>query len=955
MTRNVKIGEWIELQHESSLWEILTGEVELYIVYQNRRLFLCEERTGGFLCAIPETMGTPLSLVAIATRDTTLRTVTIDELHDKERSFQAVALQGALLPFFCRPGKPLLPRVCRELLPEETAQLPAGTRIAVPKGNALSWLEVPKEALPEETLLQYVGESSILLLPARESLALTAAAQVTALSTEQMLERCGMQMIRPVLQAEIRRFCDAWLTHFETETKKAGESLADFTRTRELLLSNSYRELMQNLIPDLPFVNRAEDRNQPPVIHALREIGSCFGISRNRIRLPEEAVHLTDAREILRALGNRELHGREIELVPGWYKQDIGPLLAFRDGKPVALLPEAPDCYEWLDTESGKRTVVTAEDASRFESRAFCFSQGMPEDIDSLWKWFKWTTRLCWARDFWLLLFCCVIAGLIPVVTPLVTQTIFDDIIPTYDKNALLLVVQVMFVTSIAGALISLVRALTVMRLKNHIRVTAESALWIKLLSLPTAFFRKYQIGDLALRMQGVSLLSHQLSSTAASGILNGLFCFWNLVVMFYYSWKLAVLAVVIWTAFSALAMLFSWRQVEYRRAKADAAGRVSGQLLQILNGLNKFRLRAAEERAFYLWTQRFGEEWKWNRKSRWQDIWIGLITSAQPFVLNFSVFYLTMSLLDSSQTQGIAAMTTAEFLCFNAAMGGFGSALNGLRGGIVAIWGVMPSLERILPILQEKSEVSEKKLPVGELTGEIEAADLQFRYKPEAPLVLKNINLSIHPGSFLAIVGASGSGKSTLLRVLIGLEKPETGAVLYDGMDLSELDVSSVRRQIGVVMQHGQLMEGSIFSNIVGSLPLTMDDAWEVARLVGLEDDIKELPMGMHTMVGEGGSTFSGGQRQRLLIARSLVHHPRIIVFDEATSSLDNETQAIVAKTLESMRATRIVVAHRLSTIEQADRILVMDKGEIVEDGTYEELMKQNGLFAQLAARQIA
>ena len=299
--------------------------------------------------------------------------------------------------------------------------------------------------------------------------------------------------------------------------------------------------------------------------------------------------------------------------------------------------------------------------------------------------------------------------------------------------------------------------------------------------------------------------------------------------------------------------------------------------------------------------------------------------------------------------------MTTADFLCFNAAMGSFGMALSGLLGGVVSIWGVMPSLERILPILQEKSEVSESKLPAGELTGEIEAVELSFRYQPDAPLVLKNISLSIHPGSFIAVVGSSGSGKSTLLRVLIGLEKPESGAVLYDGMDLSDLDVSSVRRQIGVVMQHGQLMEGSIFSNIVGSLPLTMDDAWEVARLVGLEEDIKELPMGMYTVVGEGGSTFSGGQRQRLLIARSLVHHPRIIVFDEATSSLDNETQAIVANTLEAMRATRIVVAHRLSTIEHADRILVMERGEIVEDGTYDELMKKGGIFAELAARQIA
>ena len=955
-TINVKIGEWIELK-DDHLLEIISGEVELYVVYKSvRRVFLCEEKTGGFLCGIPHEIDAPeLSFVAIATKETTLRPMTRDELYSSDRTLKVEALEDSLSTFFCRPDHRLLPRVCRELLPGERAKLPAGTRIAAPKGHPLIWLELPREAIKDASAARFIKDSNILLLPATETIALETAAEVAALSTETIIRRYDMEIIPMALGREIRLFCQAYTDFFHAEEARAGEKLSEFARTKELLVANSYSELLKNLIPDLPFVKRAEDKNQPFVIHALREIGDYFGLPHNRIRLPEEATHLTDAREVLRALGSRELHAREIELVPDWYTQDIGPLLTFKDGKPYAVLPVAPDRYERIDHETGHRYAVDETEAETFDSRAFCFSRAMPEDVDSLWKWFKWTTRLCWESDYWLLLFCCFIAGLIPLVTPLVTQTIFSDIIPTYDKNALLLVVQVMFVTSISGALISLVRGLTVMRLKNHVRVTAESALWIKLLSLPANFFRKYQIGDLALRMQGVATLSNQLSSTVASGIFNGIFCFWNLIVMFWYSYKMAILAVIVWGVFFILSMFFSWRQVGFQREKADASGRVSGQLLQLLAGLNKFRLRAAEERAFYLWTQRFGDEWKWNRKSRWQDTWINLIMSAQPIVLNFCIFYYAMSLLDDSQTSGIAFMTTAQFLSFNSAMGSFGSALSGLRSGLVSIWGVLPALERILPILEEKSEVSESKLPAGELTGEIDAAEIRFRYKPDAPLVLRDINLTIHPGSFIAIVGSSGSGKSTLLRVLLGLEKPESGAVLYDGMDLSELDVSSVRRQIGVVMQHGQLMEGSIFSNIVGSLPLTMDDAWEVARLVGLEADIKDLPMGMHTVVNEGGTTFSGGQRQRLLIARSLVHHPRIIVFDEATSSLDNETQAIVSQTLDAMRSTRIVVAHRLSTIEHADRILVMDRGQIVEDGTYNELMEKNGLFAELAARQIA
>ena len=546
------------------------------------------------------------------------------------------------------------------------------------------------------------------------------------------------------------------------------------------------------------------------------------------------------------------------------------------------------------------------------------------------------------------------IAGFVPVITPLVTKTVFADIIPSYDKQAHLMVVQVMFVTSVAGALTQLVRGITVLRIKNHARRTAESALWLKLLSLPANFFRKYQIGDLALRMQGINSLSQQLSSAAASGIFSGLFCFWNLLVMFYFSYKLAMLAVFIWAVYFGVSLFFSWRRVKFQREKSEASGKVSGKVLQLLNGLNKFKLRFAEERAFYLWSRSFAQEWKWNRLARQQSNWLELISQAQPLVTNFCIFYLAMVLFDESLASGVEFMDSASFLSFNAAMGSFGSSLSSFQSGAVSIWSAMPALERIRPILETKSEVNEEKLPAGELSGNIEVSDVNFRYNENSPLVLKNISFSVKPGEFLAIVGSSGSGKSTLLRVLLGLERPETGSILFDGQDVRRTDITSIRRQIGVVMQHGQLMAGSIFSNIVGSLPLTMEDAWEVARLVGLEKDIQEMPMKMHTPINEGGTTFSGGQRQRILIARSIVNHPRIVVFDEATSALDNETQAIVSQTLEKMRATRIIVAHRLSTIRNADRIIVLKRGEIVEQGTYDELIARDGIFTELARRQI-
>jgi ATP-binding cassette subfamily C protein len=216
-------------------------------------------------------------------------------------------------------------------------------------------------------------------------------------------------------------------------------------------------------------------------------------------------------------------------------------------------------------------------------------------------------------------------------------------------------------------------------------------------------------------------------------------------------------------------------------------------------------------------------------------------------------------------------------------------------------------------------------------------------------------VSLQCRPGEFVALVGPSGSGKSTLLRLLLGFEAPEAGAIRYDRRDLAALDARAVRRQIGTMLQNGRLLAGDIFTNIVGASTLTLEDAWAAARLAGLDEDIRQLPMGMHTVLSDGASTLSGGQRQRLLIARAIVHKPRLLFFDEATSALDNRTQEIVGESLERLAVTRLVIAHRLSTIQKADRIYVLERGRIVESGTYRELMQRRGVFAALARRQLA
>jgi ABC-type bacteriocin/lantibiotic exporter with double-glycine peptidase domain len=261
-----------------------------------------------------------------------------------------------------------------------------------------------------------------------------------------------------------------------------------------------------------------------------------------------------------------------------------------------------------------------------------------------------------------------------------------------------------------------------------------------------------------------------------------------------------------------------------------------------------------------------------------------------------------------------------------------------------------------VKPIFDAVPETDESKKIVTSISGNIELSNITFRYTEGGPIILDNINLKTNPGDYIAIVGRSGCGKSTLLRVLLGFEKPQAGAVYYDGYDLETLDVRSVRQCFGVALQNGKLFSGDIFSNIIITAPWsTLDDAWRAARMAGIEADIKAMPMGMHTMISEGSGGISGGQRQRLLIARALVSNPKTLLFDEATSALDNITQKHVTDSLSELGCTRIVIAHRLSTVKNCDRIIVMDKGKIAEEGNFDELMEKKGLFYEFAQRQVS
>jgi len=368
-------------------------------------------------------------------------------------------------------------------------------------------------------------------------------------------------------------------------------------------------------------------------------------------------------------------------------------------------------------------------------------------------------------------------------------------------------------------------------------------------------------------------------------------------------------------------------------------------------DNIAKLHVSGAEPRAFAVWAREFATQKELSIRAQNVTNYLTVFNSAFPVISLVAIFSYATHLMGHPL---LDVLTTGTFLAFLAAFVQFQSAALQFNSTVESVLGIVPIYERVAPIFEAVPEVDEARKHPGELSGALEISHLSFRYHQDAPLVLRDLSLVVKPGEFVAIVGPSGSGKSTLLRLLLGFEKSDSGAIYYDGGDLAGLDIQAVRQQIGVVIQNARLGAGSIFENIVGSAPLTLDDAWQAAQWAGLDEDIHKMPMGMHTFISEGGRNLSGVQRQRLHIARALVKKPRLFFFDEATSALDNQTQLVVSRSLDALRATRVVIAHRLSTIVNAERILVIHKGTVVQSGCYEELINREGLFRELAKRQL-
>jgi len=688
-------------------------------------------------------------------------------------------------------------------------------------------------------------------------------------------------------------------------------------------------------------------KHEDPLVEACQLVSQALGIP---MKMPLAMLKGRSSKDSLGDLVKAaRLRPRRVMLTGQWWREDNGPLLAFlqETNQPVALLPASASSYVLADPANQIRQAVTPDLARALNPTAHTFCRPFPDTALRVWEVFQFGLQNTRA-DLLRVLLLSLAVGVLGLAMPLATGLVFDVVIPSVMKPQLAFLALGLLVAAFASVAFNLTRGIALLRIEARSDAAIQGAVWDRLLSLPLPFFRPYTAGDLAVRANGINAIRQILSGAVITTLLSGFFSLFNFGLLFYYSLNLALVATVLVLLNVGITLLVSLLSVRLQRPLYEKQGRISGQVLQFVTGISKLRVAGAESQAYAVWAKAFGEQ-------KTIDLRLGTLDNRRT-VFNETFPILTlMCLFSMIAFRSEPAISTGMFLAFSAAFMIFLHAGLEASDALISLLHAIPLYERARPILLERPEVNAMKSAPGDLSGRLELNQVSFRYRGDGPLVLQEISFQIHPGEFVAIVGPSGSGKSTLMRLLLGFEYPEAGTIRYDGLDLAGLDVQAVRRQIGVVLQNGRLMPGEILENIVGSGLFTLDDAWEAAKHAGLEEDIQAMPMGMHTVLGEGPTTLSGGQRQRLMIARAIVAKPRLILFDEATSALDNRTQAMVSECLKRLKATRIVIAHRLSTIMDADRIFVLQKGRLVQTGVYASLIQDPGLFAELARRQLA
>ena len=676
--------------------------------------------------------------------------------------------------------------------------------------------------------------------------------------------------------------------------------------------------------------------------NAIDEILKYYHVKSREV--PDNLKDMNDQLEyLMRPYG---IMRRTVKLSKGWYRDAIGAMLGMmkEDGRIVALIPDGLSGYRYHDFKTGKREKVNRQNGSLFSEDAIAFYKPFPAKKLGIPALMQYIVHTLSPSDFILIVLCAFAASLLGMFMPRLNNILFSTVIASASMQLLYAVTIFMVCVSISTMLMGAVKALVSARIKTKMEISVQAATMMRILSLPADFFKEYSSGELFMRAQYINQLCNLLVSAGLSTGLTSLFSLIYVLQIFKYAPGLVIPALAVTGVTVLLTILSSLMQMKISKRQMELSGKSTGLSYSLITGVQKIKLSGSEKRAFAKWGNLYAKQAQ-------------LSYNPPTFIKLNSVLNMAVSLTGTLVIYYGAVKTQlsiADYYAFNTAYGMVSGAFMTLAGLALSIAQLKPILEMIKPILDTVPELSADKEVITRLSGSIELNNVSFGYCENMPLVIDDLSLKIRAGQYVAIVGKTGCGKSTLLRLLLGFERPQKGAIYYDGKDLNSIDLKSLRRKMGVVMQNGKLFQGDVYSNIVISAPwLTQKEAWEAAELAGIAEDIRHMPMGMNTLISEGSGGISGGQRQRLMIARAIAPKPKILMFDEATSALDNLTQKKVSESLDTLKCTRIVIAHRLSTIRQCDRIIVLDKGKIIEDGNYQELIDKGGYFARLVERQ--
>ncbi len=665
-------------------------------------------------------------------------------------------------------------------------------------------------------------------------------------------------------------------------------------------------------------------------------------IDRKLWKQMESAIDLpSDIKEIESFLDQYNIFFRYITLSDRWWSRCTGYMLGFMadDNTPVILKPGFTD-YTFVHPKTGE-AMRASKSAHLLKQEAMIVCLPFEEEKElTVGAILRYAVNCLCKYDFLYCLMACISVTLLTMFTPYVCKLIFSEVIPSGDANQIVPIATLLFSAAAGLTMVQIARNLVVIRIKDKVEYSLQTAIMSHLLLLPATFAKAYTPGDLSNRLLSLSRVSSNLTANFLSTLLTFLFSTIMFIQFFIYGGPLLTTGILV-IMIQIVAIIMEYYYTKKVQISVNASSsQLIGTLFALFSGIQKIKTSGAEFRAFHQWAKSYAPTETYGSRQPLASFYVTGVS----YCLKFLPMIVTMI---AAWHYGLAL---SDYIAYCAVLGLVCNAVSKLQGITKTVSRLLPEIRLCRPIFDARTETKMGAHVIKDITGSLEIRGLKFRYAEDMPLLFDGLNLTIHSGDYVALVGSSGCGKSTLMRLMMGLEHPQAGSVFYDQYDLSDVNLRSLRQFcIGICMQDGQLIEGTIRDNIIFNDPqLTDDDAWEAARMAALDGDIRQFPLGMDTPITTDGKGVSGGQRQRILIARALAKKPKVLFLDEATSALDNISQHIVVENLAKLKCTRIVIAHRLSTIQKCNRIIVLKEGRVAADGNFEEL-KAKGYFSNI------